>query len=303
MGKIKDFTGKIFGRLTVISFAGLKNRRNAQWLCRCECGEEKIVSGANLTGGGTTSCGCLALEIRKSLHITHGQTRRHGQRTAEYRAWAGMKNRCTNSNFPEFKYYGGKGISVCEEWMNSFETFFSHVGKRPSKDHSLDRWPNKNGNYEPGNVRWATREQQSNNQVKNVIILYNGEQKTLAEWCHILGLKYGLVQSRLYKGYSIEDAFNTPAGGLTFSRPINMPSEESIKELVKRSSKAVWQYSITGEFISEYTSSAEAARTLGFSSSTIISNCLNGRSKTGGGFVWKPSVSMGEIKYSFGYIN
>ncbi len=146
----EDLTGRRFGRWEVIERNGSNRTRNSAWSCSCDCGNSGTVSADNLRGGQSKSCGCLIGE-------------RHGMaQTPEYRAWVAMIQRCHNPKMPNFKDYGGRGIVVCDEWRGSFTAFYEHIGPKPSSDLSIDRIEN-NGNYEPGNVRWATRLQQNNN--------------------------------------------------------------------------------------------------------------------------------------------
>lgn len=153
----RDLTGARFGRLTVIRRAPDTTGRKVNWLCRCECGKEKPVRASSLVNGRATSCGCLQREVAAKSFTTHG-----GTYTPEYQAWASMIQRCTNENCSNWHNYGGRGIAVCAAWLNSFEAFLAHIGKRPSGQHSLDRI-DVNGNYEPGNVRWATLAEQRRN--------------------------------------------------------------------------------------------------------------------------------------------
>ena len=155
--------GKTFGRLHVIRRTETAGKTRV--VCLCACGNEATVLLASLKCGNTISCGCALQESR----VKHGM-----HNTPEYMAWAAMIQRCTNPNSAEWKNYGSRGISVCMPWRESFRTFFEYVGKRPSRNHSLDRYPDKDGDYEPGNVRWATAKQQSRNTRRN-IILSNGE--------------------------------------------------------------------------------------------------------------------------------
>lgn len=164
MSKIIDLTDQRFGRLLVIA-RGPSTKVNgfAQWACRCDCGKVTVVSGVNLRNGQTHSCGCLRKEMLDAgLHVTHGN-RRGRKSTPEYQTWVSMVRRCYYPSFIQFQDYGGRGIRVCKKWRRSFEAFLADVGKRPSPEHSIDRYPDKDGNYEPGNVRWATRKQQANN--------------------------------------------------------------------------------------------------------------------------------------------
>jgi hypothetical protein len=151
VGKIIDITGNKYGKWAVERFAYVENR-HSYWLCRCECGTTKVIWGANLRQGLTHSCGCSK--------IVHGL-----RRTNEYRTWRGIKERCLNPNNKDYINYGGRGITVCERWVNSFENFIKDMGKKPSPELSIDRINNDKG-YSPDNCQWATKSQQSRNQRK-----------------------------------------------------------------------------------------------------------------------------------------
>ena len=148
-----NLTGNVFGRLTVLSYAG-KRGATKLWLCRCECGATTIVQRSNLVGGSTQSCGCLQSEGVRDRNLTHGLSR-----TAIYAVWYSMLARCQRPSTPHYHRYGGRGVTVCERWKHSFENFFADMGPRPSDHHSIDRFPNNDGNYEPGNSRWATKKE------------------------------------------------------------------------------------------------------------------------------------------------
>lgn len=188
---IRSLVGEQFGRWTVVSFAGGK-RYEIAWHCRCECGTERKVLVRSLKNGVSRSCGCLHDDYAASLR-THGMTR-----TREYKIWQGMVQRCTNPNSTFFSRYGGRGIGVCRQWLDSFEAFFGDMGKAPTKRHTLDRIDN-DGNYEPGNVRWATRIQQARNTRTNRRLTFNGETMTVTEWAARLGLPVPTIFSRLRK--------------------------------------------------------------------------------------------------------
>jgi hypothetical protein len=155
----RDLSGRRFGRLKVIDFAGIKNQRSL-WRCRCDCGNITTVYGSKLSYGSTTSCGCRQLEAsgengKKNL--------RHGRwRSPEYYAYHAMKQRCLNPNYHHFKNWGGRGIKVCQRWLDSFEAFFADMGPKPSPHHSLHR-RNNNGNYNKANCLWVTAKEQAAN--------------------------------------------------------------------------------------------------------------------------------------------
>ena len=153
----EDFSGRRFGQWLVISrdFGHAKVSFN----CVCNCGNIRSVKSDKLKSGQSTSCGHAGNEIK----VTHGKSRR-GNVSPMYKTWSTMIQRCTNPNYKSFADYGGRGISVCEEWMISFEAFEMYMGPKPTPQHSIDRHPDNDGNYAPGNVRWATKSEQRRNQ-------------------------------------------------------------------------------------------------------------------------------------------
>lgn len=207
MGKIKDLIGNKFCKLTVMSVSDKKSTsRGTRYTCKCDCGNTVDVRSSNLSNGHTRSCGCLQVQVISNIcknRITHGLIN-----TSEYGVWNKMKQRCINSNNPAYKNYGGRGITVCNRWLNSFEDFYKDMGPRPSENHTIDRM-NNNGNYEPENCYWATWIQQANNRRNNRIVFYNNTKYTIAQLSRKYNINSNLLNSRLYLGWSVEDAIKT----------------------------------------------------------------------------------------------
>lgn len=189
--------GQSFGKLTVMECAGSRNQRRV-WRCRCECGNVAVVPTYCLVGGNTRSCGCGKAELTRQAKTKHGMSR-----TAIYRIWCLMRSRCHDPRSQDYANYGGRGVTVCAEWRDSFQAFLAGVGDRPSVKHSLDRIDVNRG-YEPGNVRWAEQRTQCNNKRTNVVIEYDGERLTAAEWAARLGMDVRRVIARHNKGWPVE---------------------------------------------------------------------------------------------------
>lgn len=196
-----DLAGKRFGRLDVLSRAGSDKSGNAKWECRCDCGATRVVYSQSLRSGATLSCGCLNKEIN-SASAKHGMAG-----TREYKAWAGMVQRCTNPKNAKWPRYGGRGITVCERWL-SFENFRADMGARP-EGMTIDR-KNNGGNYEPGNCRWATQKQQGNNRGNNRHVVVGGRTMTVSEAARSAGLNLSTLRGRLRSGWPIERATAQP---------------------------------------------------------------------------------------------
>jgi hypothetical protein len=159
MGIFRDKSGEVFGRLKVLSFAGFDKNRHSQWNCKCSCGEKTTVCSANLASGSIKSCGCGEKENRYTNNLTHGHTRQY-RYTPEYHSWQAMMARCKNPKQKSWKNYGGRGIKICKHW-SSFEVFLKDMEPRP-KGTTLER-KNNDGNYDPGNCKWATPIEQARN--------------------------------------------------------------------------------------------------------------------------------------------
>ncbi len=157
MRTIEITIGTVFNRLTVIARGSSGSGKGQFWVCRCECGNEVSVSGGSLRKNNKKSCGCLNLIRIRERFTQHGQSK-----APEYLTWLRMKNRCHNPDTPKYRDYGARGITVCAEWLHDYPAFLAHVGPKPGSAYSIDRIDNDRG-YEPGNVRWATAQQQVNN--------------------------------------------------------------------------------------------------------------------------------------------
>lgn len=188
MTRVSNHGGKKYGRWTVLhradDFVCPSGRRVVAWKCVCDCGNEGIVRGVHLSTGRSKSCGCLHIEMARA-RAKHGNARRGGL-TREYKAWIGAKNRCLNKNDEAFKHYGGRGIAMHPEWIESFAAFLEHIGPCP-KRHTLDRIDVNKG-YCPGNVRWATYKQQANNTRRNVFLEHDGRRQTMCAWADELSI-------------------------------------------------------------------------------------------------------------------
>lgn len=148
--------------------------------------------------------------IKTGRKEIHGHCSRGKKRSKEYVAYDHMKRRCYDPKHHRYENYGGNGITVCDRWRQSFVNFLSDVGVAPSKFHSLDRFPNQKGNYEPGNVRWATPTQQARNMKSNRLITYSGETLCLSEWAEKIGIDQSTIASRLRSGWSEADSVSKP---------------------------------------------------------------------------------------------
>lgn len=202
---LEDLTGQRFGRWAVIERAPNKGKVT-MWHCKCDCGNEKDVCAAKLKNGESRSCGCLQKEIVSMRDGNH-----HLSSTRLHRIWGGMKTRCYNSNYPQYKDYGGRGITVCAEWSNSFTAFYNWAMSNGYQDGlTLDRIDNDKG-YSPDNCRWATQKFQNNHKRSNVNITYNGETHNIAEWAEILDIPRQTLRDRIQRyNWPVERALTEP---------------------------------------------------------------------------------------------
>ena len=215
MSKLIDLTGKKYGRLTVIEraedYISPKGIRHRKWNCRCECGSTKPVRQTELLQGKTKSCGCLQKE-QATKRITQ-RSKKHGKKgTKLYNVWKSMKQRCLNPNDKSYHNYGGRGITICDEWARDFQTFFDWSIRHGYREGlSIDRINNDQG-YEPGNCQWTTVEKQNKNTRQNHHMTIRGETKTIAEWCNFYGVSRSTVYSRLARGQTPEEALGIHRG-------------------------------------------------------------------------------------------
>lgn len=203
----KILPGQKFSRWTSLEWVGRDKYGKHLWHCSCECGGEKVVPERYLLDGQSKSCGCVFTEY---MQARNRQSATHRlSRTPLYKIWTGLKDRCHNPKSHTWKDYGGRGITVCERWDNSFEAFMEDMGQRPSPKHSIDRI-DPNGNYEPSNCRWATSAEQARNRRNSTLVEVDGVKRTLGEVSVMLGGNRHLVRSRVCNGWSIEKAISTP---------------------------------------------------------------------------------------------
>lgn len=231
----EDVVGNRYGRLIVLRNAPDRKRRHRQVVCRCDCGTEKIVFLDALRKGVTVSCGCRMREISGIYRKTHGRTN-----TREFAIWSGLRQRCINPNNPMYPRYGGRGITVCSAWMESFQAFFADMGERPSKSHSIDRIDN-NGNYSPENCRWATQVVQANNKSTNHVIEHEGQAKTITEWAIATGIPAKRIQERIYRGWGFSDILAEPYVSPKRRGERMAPYTEERRNQIAQYSKLAWQ--------------------------------------------------------------
>ena len=264
--------GTRFGMLTIIKevepyyYNGHPQR---QFLCQCDCGKTSVTTLSRLRVGMAQSCGCKKGGKPKLGVPTH--TRLH-------HIWTSIKQRCYYTRSISYKNYGGRGIIMCDEWKNNYLSFYNWAMNNGYNDSlTIDRI-DYDGNYEPSNCRWATKEEQAQNKRNNIVLELNGERHTISEWSRITGIKAGALQSRKYAGWSDEKTLTTPVKKLDFHK---MSNGKSPVVLVGKN----------GEIITEYNSIMEAAKTNNLSYASVY-NYLRGKQKTckGCDFKYKDNV-------------
>lgn len=261
MPKFEDLTGKTFGDLTVIERAEKYSNGKIAWKCKCKCGRYVRRITHDLKTNRHPRCYQCSTKVRPT---------KHGMANSKlYYIWVGMKGRCYNERNKSFRNYGGRGVKICDEWLNDFETFSKWaLGNGYQEGLSIDR-ADVNGDYEPQNCRWITLAEQNYNRRNNVLITHGGETKCLAEWAKQLGFSAQFIAQRYHE------------------RTIR--SEEIVFEDLfdpsNRAAKPVEQYSMDGTFVKAWPSIAEAKRN-GYDGSGI-SMCCSGKRKSANGYVWK----------------
>lgn len=254
MGSFKDLTGMVFGRLTVVRYAGHGNCNKTQWECKCSCGNTTIVKSNLLLLGKTKSCGCLALETKSIIHKKHGL--RH---TPLYSTWLNIKDRCFNPNNDHYKNYGARGIVMCDEWRYDFKKFYDWAIANGYKKHLSIERINVNDGYNPENCKWIPLAEQAKNKT-NSIWIHDGETKlSPSEVAQNLGMAVSSIYLRI-----------------RHNKPILAPNSALRK---------VRQMDKNGNPIRTYASISEAAKTVGVDQSGIV-RCCRGHYNSAGGYVW-----------------
>jgi hypothetical protein len=200
--RFKDLTNMRFGKLLALEPIKKSYDTKYYWRCICDCGKEKIIMSSNLARGISTTCGCGKIKLGE-VTTKHGMTK-----TRIFKIWTGIRKRCNNPKCKSYKWYGGRGVKISDKWDN-FIDFYNDMKEGYADDLSLDRI-NPNGNYEPGNCRWATSKIQNRNRRNNNVITYNNKSKTLAEWAELSGNNYTVINYRIKNGWDIEKAIFSP---------------------------------------------------------------------------------------------
>ena len=202
-----DLTGQKFGRLTVIALSPERQSGQRMWQCRCDCGKQPTIRSDHLRSGRQISCGCWNIE---KAGLQSGMIRSHGlTHHPLYHLWVNIKHRCNNPSYHSYHLYGGRGITIADEWANSFERFLADMGERPSPNHSIDRKDN-DGPYAPWNCRWATKKEQARNMRTNALIDTPRGRMTISEAAEIAGVRHETMRGRIERGWSADRLLEAP---------------------------------------------------------------------------------------------
>jgi hypothetical protein len=193
----RDRINQAFGQLTILEY---RNKNQSRYWCLCVCGNYTLARCNDVISGNTKSCGCGEIAARYTHGLNH---------VPEYVHWCAMKARCYNPNNKKYHLYGGQGVQVCERWLNDFPAFYADMGPRPSPKHTVDRYPNNHGNYEPTNTRWATYAEQNRNTSANRIISFRGVTQCLTDWAIGLNMSFGALRKRLAR-WPLDRALTEP---------------------------------------------------------------------------------------------
>lgn len=274
--KFKDLTGMNFGYLTALEKDNNPSNKRIHWICQCKCGNKTVVASHQLVSGKTKSCGCKNYE---SKNIKHGKSN-----TRIYSIWCDIKARCFNPNEPSYNRYGAKGITMCNEWKDDFMSFYDWSMKNGYKGNlTIDRIDNKMG-YQPNNCRWVTFIDQQRNRTNNSTVDLNGKTITLSELSKITGIPYYSLFNRKKSAIKHKGTFTIDDLLCGKDYKLRYNGKSFTKEY--RPDKLVDMFSKDGTFIK--TIKLKDANELGFNRKAI-NNCLSGRSKTSGGYIWKLS--------------
>ncbi len=193
MGKFIDLKDQTFDRLYVVSFSHKDEKGRMWWNCHCSCGTDKPIRAKHLRAHAVKSCGCLPEDIKRLPVDGYG-------------CYSSMIQRCCNPKDKQYWRYGGRGIKVCDRWRESAKNFFEDMGPRPSRKHSIDRFPDQDGDYQPGNCRWATKQEQARNRRNNRLYEHNGVSRLIIDWAEHTGINVATIKSRLRLGWPFAEA-------------------------------------------------------------------------------------------------
>ena len=207
MNKVYNLEGQKFGRLKVLFLCKERHKSygGKVWACQCECGKIAFGTTSALNSGDSVSCGCSKKDTKNALKHGYAKSKGHGGKTPEYNVWCSMKRRCNNKNAKSYPDYGGRGIKVCDRWLekDGFENFLADMGRRPSPRHEIDRIDN-DGEYSLKNCHWATRIEQANNKRSNRFLTYQGKTQTASQWAREIGVTPRTILGRIKRGCPVE---------------------------------------------------------------------------------------------------